>query len=458
MAGFGLDDVRLLVCTHSHSDHYGAAATVVDAAGCELWMHPAWGHIRGIAEDPDAAWDRRIEVARQSGVPADALAAYEQRRGESPHIDRLIEPDRELLPGLEVETDLGAWQVHETPGHAPSHVVLHQPERRLMISGDHLLGRISVFFDYGHSPDPVGEFLASLDRVEQLRPTSALPDTGARSAASRPRSRPTAKSRAGRSAASATRCAPGRRAPSTIVADLLGDGYSPQMAAWGLQVTLAHLDHLAALGEAQSAIDGDQKIWEYAARPRRPRATSRPAPPPPPPESPSFLAATIPWCLPPPPGGPNVARSACSACCRAVCAAPVAVRIALDQERVVGAEALEVDEHVDAVVRLRPLVQPVDEAGVVVVPGRPLADHEGQLLALLVEALEAGEVRVLAVDVGADPVDEVGAGPVGGGPVLADLRRAVRLRAPDEGGLGTPSRRRPALAWIGGICWPSACG
>ena len=33
-----------------------------------------------------------------------------------------------------------------------------------MISGDHLLGRVSVFFDYGHSPDPVGEFLGSLDR------------------------------------------------------------------------------------------------------------------------------------------------------------------------------------------------------------------------------------------------------------------------------------------------------
>ena len=168
LAGFGLEDVKLLVCTHSHSDHYGAAGTVVDAAGCELWMHPAWGHIRGIVEDPEGAWDRRIEVARQSGIPKPALEAYEERRGEDPHIDRLVEPDRELLPGVTVETDAGTWDVYETPGHAPSHVVLHQPEKRLMISGDHLLGRVSVFYDYGHSPDPVGEFLGSLDRVEDL--------------------------------------------------------------------------------------------------------------------------------------------------------------------------------------------------------------------------------------------------------------------------------------------------
>src|ERR1044071_9371376 len=35
--GFRLSDIGLLVCTHSHSDHYGLAGPIVDAAGCELW-------------------------------------------------------------------------------------------------------------------------------------------------------------------------------------------------------------------------------------------------------------------------------------------------------------------------------------------------------------------------------------------------------------------------------------
>ena len=68
--------------------------------------------------------------------------------------------------------------MHETPGHAPSHVVLHQPERKLLISGDHLLGRTVLFFDYGHTPDPVGEFLASLDEVEPLDVELCLPGHG----------------------------------------------------------------------------------------------------------------------------------------------------------------------------------------------------------------------------------------------------------------------------------------
>jgi glyoxylase-like metal-dependent hydrolase (beta-lactamase superfamily II) len=52
--------------------------------------------------------------------------------------------------------------------NAPSHVVLHQPERGLLLSGDHLLGRVSLYYDFGYSPDPAGEFLASLDRVDAL--------------------------------------------------------------------------------------------------------------------------------------------------------------------------------------------------------------------------------------------------------------------------------------------------
>ena len=119
-------------------------------------MHPAWEHVRLLADDPAAALEQRIEVARQSGVPAAALERYRESRDgdEETGIDAIQVPDRELLPGVEVETDLGAWQVHETPGHAPSHVVLHQPESKLMISGDHLLGRTVLFFDYGHTPRP----------------------------------------------------------------------------------------------------------------------------------------------------------------------------------------------------------------------------------------------------------------------------------------------------------------
>jgi glyoxylase-like metal-dependent hydrolase (beta-lactamase superfamily II) len=179
MVNLKLEHVRLLVCTHAHSDHFGQAATIIERSGCELWMHPNHEHMTRAAQDPEAAFDRRMEVARQSGVPEEPLRRYaEARRGTGYGIADIVEPARDLLPGVEVSTDLGFWTVHETPGHAPSHVCLFQADRRLLISGDHLLGRVSLYYDYGWTPDPAGEFLSSLDVVEALDARLCLPGHG----------------------------------------------------------------------------------------------------------------------------------------------------------------------------------------------------------------------------------------------------------------------------------------
>jgi glyoxylase-like metal-dependent hydrolase (beta-lactamase superfamily II) len=261
--GFGIEDVRLLVCTHSHTDHYGLAAPIVEGAACELWMHPAWEHVRLLADDPAAALEQRIEVARQSGVPPEALERYREARSDddSP-IDAIVEPDRELLPGVEVETDLGAWQVHETPGHAPSHVCLHQPERRLLISGDHLLGRTVLFFDHGHTPDPVGEFLRGLDEVEPLDVGLVLPGHG------RPFRDPEAKiGEARRQVEELTgkvrdSLGGGEKTAFEIVGDIVGaENVNTPVSAWVLQIVLSCLDHLAILGEVAQVEGTDPQRW-----------------------------------------------------------------------------------------------------------------------------------------------------------------------------------------------------
>lgn len=266
-AGFGLEDVRLLVCTHSHTDHYGLAAPIVEGAGCELWMHPRWEHIRLIADDPQAALEQRLEVARQSGVPPPALERYRASREDDDDngIDAIVEPHRDLVPGVEVETDLGAWQVHETPGHAPSHVVLHQPQRRMLISGDHLLGRTVLFFDHGHSSDPVGEFLRSLEEVEPLEVDLVLPGHGRTfrdPAAKIAESRRQVEELLGKSRAA---LADGEKTAFEIVAGILGpDNVNSPASAWALQIVLSCLDHLTIRGEVAPVEGTDPRRWSLA--------------------------------------------------------------------------------------------------------------------------------------------------------------------------------------------------
>ena len=93
--------VRLVACTHAHSDHWGQAAPIRERAECEFWMHPNHEHAFRTAEDPELALARRIEVGRQSGVPEDALRRYADRARALPSvIASVIEPDRALVDGV----------------------------------------------------------------------------------------------------------------------------------------------------------------------------------------------------------------------------------------------------------------------------------------------------------------------------------------------------------------------
>jgi glyoxylase-like metal-dependent hydrolase (beta-lactamase superfamily II) len=261
-----LDLVRLLVCTHAHSDHYGQAATIVERTGCELWMHPNHEHMLSAARDPEAAFDRRIEVARQSGVPEEPLQRYaEQRRGQNYGIAGIVEPHRNLVPGVEIHTDLGTWHVYETPGHAPSHVCLYQEERRILISGDHLLGRVSLYYDYGYSPDPAGEFLHSLDLVQELDARLCLAGHGRTFTdvqAHIDANRTLVRDRLGK-VEEVIAAEPGLTAFEAIP-KVYGQAITPLNANWWLSETLSYLTHLEVTGRLQKT-GGTPERWEAVA-------------------------------------------------------------------------------------------------------------------------------------------------------------------------------------------------
>jgi glyoxylase-like metal-dependent hydrolase (beta-lactamase superfamily II) len=253
MVGRRVDDVRLVVCTHAHVDHYGQAASIVQRTGCELWMHPNHAHLTSPLADPEAAMAQRLEIARSAGVPEAGLRRYEEtRRNPGSGISGLVEPDRALVDGVVVESDLGPWEAIETPGHAPSHVCLWQPERRLLISGDHVLGRVSLYFDYGYTPDPAGEFLASLDRVEALGARLGLSGHGR--TFGDVRGHIDASRAVVRERVTALESALRNRGPQSAF-DVIGRVHDEPItelnAAWWLNETLCYLRHMEVTGRAE---------------------------------------------------------------------------------------------------------------------------------------------------------------------------------------------------------------
>jgi glyoxylase-like metal-dependent hydrolase (beta-lactamase superfamily II) len=257
-----LEHVRLVVCTHAHSDHWGQAAPITERAGCELWMHAAAARTAASADDRPAALARRLEVGRQSGVSQRALDEYAQLARDLPSgIARPMAPHRALATGDEIETDVGTWTVYETPGHAPSHICLYEPARRVLISGDHVLGRISLYYDYGYTPDPVGEFLASLDRVDRLDARLALSGHGKPFVDVHGHIEGNRRLVAERLAAVAAAVAHEPLTAAEIAPVVHGRPLDIRNAQWFLSETLCYLRHLQRAGQVRAEADGPVERW-----------------------------------------------------------------------------------------------------------------------------------------------------------------------------------------------------
>ena len=177
-AGGSIGDVNAVVVTHIHPDHYGLAGRVREASGAWIGLHPADASLLVERyEDTDDLISRITDLLAVSGVPA---AQQEDLANASMQLRKSVvmaKPDRLLEDGERL--DLGGWDLRciWTPGHSPGHSCLYSDEHRLLLSGDHVLPRITpnISFHSQQHVNPLGDYLDSLARLQGLDPDEVLP-------------------------------------------------------------------------------------------------------------------------------------------------------------------------------------------------------------------------------------------------------------------------------------------
>lgn len=176
--GTGVDAVRGVLVTHIHPDHYGLAGRIRDRSGAWVALHPADAAlVHSRYEDVDELLGRIEGWLASTGAPESAV---DDLRDASLAIRKLVvtaEPDVLLEDGD--RPDVPGWDlvaVH-TPGHTPGHLVFRADSAGLVFTGDHVLPRITphVGVNPQSTDDPLGDFLASLDRLRGLGDVLALP-------------------------------------------------------------------------------------------------------------------------------------------------------------------------------------------------------------------------------------------------------------------------------------------
>ena len=158
--------------THCHVDHYGLVDALAGAASSVYLGREDAIHLNS----GDVGWEKIVDIARYYGFPEEEIKrAVENHPGikygmtHNPDFHMVTEDDA---------IDAGDYRFRciETPGHTMGHTCLYEPEKKLLISGDHILMDITPNITLWHRDhNPLEEYLASLDKVYGLDVELLLP-------------------------------------------------------------------------------------------------------------------------------------------------------------------------------------------------------------------------------------------------------------------------------------------
>jgi glyoxylase-like metal-dependent hydrolase (beta-lactamase superfamily II) len=177
-AGGSISDVRSVLVTHIHPDHYGLAGRVRDESGAWIGLHPDDATmLRARYVDVDDLLSKMHDLLEFAGVPEATLPDLNMASMMIRDQVAMAEPDILFEDGKEV--DVPGWDLRTvwTPGHSPGHVCFHSERHRLLLSGDHVLPRITpnIGVHTQQIPNPLGDFLESLLKVQNLPVDEVLP-------------------------------------------------------------------------------------------------------------------------------------------------------------------------------------------------------------------------------------------------------------------------------------------
>ncbi len=177
--GHRIEDLGLIVITHQHMDHLGLLEILSRRSGAEIASIDLLAPYLESFSASAAADDEFAEsLMRRHGFPAEvvtvlgALGAAFRSFGSGGRVTR------PLRDGEELELRDRRLKILHRPGHSPSDTLFWDPERQIVLAGDHLLAHISSNplvsrpLD-GHVAGPRPHALAAY--IESLRATRELP-------------------------------------------------------------------------------------------------------------------------------------------------------------------------------------------------------------------------------------------------------------------------------------------
>jgi glyoxylase-like metal-dependent hydrolase (beta-lactamase superfamily II) len=168
--------VTAILITHVHPDHHGQSGRVRAESGAWVGMHPREDAFLELRGDRGMMRDGMEMYLRWCGAPDSHLRELTASRPHAGQLAPMVRADRLVehgdlidVPGLRLRA---VW----TPGHTPGHLCFHDEGRDLLLTGDHILPRITPnISSYDMASNPLDDYLTSLETLRGIQPREVLP-------------------------------------------------------------------------------------------------------------------------------------------------------------------------------------------------------------------------------------------------------------------------------------------
>jgi glyoxylase-like metal-dependent hydrolase (beta-lactamase superfamily II) len=173
--GVDLNKTDIFV-THFHVDHIGLADSLA-TENSKVYLNETEAHHPVFQDNNLSGYQQKLlDVYVANGFPAESARISLESHPARKYGLKRKRAFSVVKDGDIMEVGDFHFQCIATAGHSPGHMCLYEPNRKILVAGDHILGDITPNIAYWlEMDDPLDEYLTNLEKVRALDIKVVLP-------------------------------------------------------------------------------------------------------------------------------------------------------------------------------------------------------------------------------------------------------------------------------------------